>query len=545
MPLIPRSTRAGMFRLWLWLGLAGAAGAGLAGAWRAVLLVVAVSLGGCAALPGNVARPVSFAHTDVAGTSLGRAAAASMAAARPGESGFRLLPGGRQALDARVALIRRAEKTLDVQYYLIASDETGLGFLRELRDAAVRGVRVRVLLDDLYAVGQDDLLAGLATQRNVEVRMFNPLPARDGGLTRRVVLSLHEFSRINRRMHNKLFIADSSFAVTGGRNIADEYFDRSDEANFIDMDVLSAGPVVGAMAALFDRFWNSDGAYPISSLVRDPGGSSPFATARARAATSVAAAGGAADAPTIDAELASGRVDLVLAAADLLADAPMKSEAAAPGAPSVAAAHLELVRSARHSVQLASPYFIPGGEALSALAEVRARDVEVSVLTNSLATTDEPLVHFGYSRYRRALLKVGVSLHELIGAATPHGSPALLGAGSGRGSSPGRLHSKLTVVDGERVFIGSMNMDPRSARLNTEAGLVIRSAALSAELTRLLEGNRRDSSYRVLAHVDGKGLTWTAGPGHAARELAVEPGAGERSGLGLRMMALLVDEAML
>jgi putative cardiolipin synthase len=194
---------------------------------------------------------------------------------------------------------------------------------------------------------------------------------------------------------------------------------------------------------------------------------------------------------------------------------------------------------------VATPYFIPGTEAMSALAEVRARDVEVTVLTNSLASTDEPLVHFGYSRHRRALLKVGVSLHELIGAAGPHGSPALLGAGSGRGSSPGRLHSKLTVVDGERLFIGSMNMDPRSARFNTEAGLVIRSPALSAELTRLLDGNRRDSSYRVRADASGTGLTWIAGSGHGRRELGVEPGADSRSGLGVRLMAALVDEAML
>jgi len=195
-------------------------------------------------------------------------------------------------------------------------------------------------------------------------------------------------------------------------------------------------------------------------------------------------------------------------------------------------------------VHMASPYFIPRGEAMKALAEVRAREVDVSVLTNSLESTDEPLVHLGYARYRATLLEIGVSLHELIGAGL---SPdhRLLGAGSGRGGSLGRLHSKVTVVDAERLFIGSMNLDPRSARFNTEAGLVIHSAELSARLTRVLDGNRRGSSYEVRAVGPGKRLIWQAGAGDSRLELSVEPGAGNRVGLGVRAMALLVDEAML
>ncbi|HEX2540431.1 MAG TPA: phospholipase D family protein [Caldimonas sp.] len=543
MPQIRDATSSGMSRLWIWLGCAGAAGAALEAGWRAVVLAVAVSLGGCAALPTQVARPPSLALTDVADTSLARAAAASMSAARPGESGFRLLPGGREAFEARTALIRRAERSIDVQYYLVASDDTGLAFLRELRDAGRRGVRVHVLIDDLYATGQDALLAALAANPNVEVRLFNPLPARSGGMTRRVALSLHEFSRINRRMHNKLLIADGSFAVTGGRNIADEYFDRSEKANFIDMDVLSAGPVVGEMAALFDRFWNADAAYPVASLAR------PAAVAAAFDAHAAPAA--ASDDPdrsggrTLDAELAAGGVDLVTAAVELLADAPSKSDAAAPPSPTVADAHLDLVRSARSSVQLASPYFIPGAKGMKALAEVRARDVEVSVLTNSLATTDEPLVHLGYARYRTALLNAGVSLHELIGGVAPPGSHSVLGAGSGRGGSFGRLHSKLTVVDGERLFVGSLNIDPRSALFNTESGLVIHSAELCAEASRFLDSGRREGSYRVQLSGPERRLRWHAAAGEAYRELAAEPAVESRGGVGLRVLARLVDEAML
>ena len=245
--------------------ISGVATLGLA--WRAVLLTVAVALGGCAVLPSQVERPVSYARSDVADTRLAKIAAASTAvAAGPEVSGFRLLADGAEAFDARIALIRRAEKTLDVQYYVIANDATGREFLRELQAAAARGVRVRVLVDDLYATGQDELFAGLAAHDNVEVRLFNPLPVRGGGFAQRIVFSLHQFSRINHRMHNKLFIADGSFAVTGGRNIADEYFDRSGDANFIDMDLLSSGPVVARLAAVFDGFWNSEVVYPIGSL---------------------------------------------------------------------------------------------------------------------------------------------------------------------------------------------------------------------------------------------------------------------------------------
>ena len=528
-------------RLAVWLGIVGIAGVGLAAAWRAILLVVAVALGGCASLPSDVARPISHARTDVAGTALGRTAASSLATARAGESGFRLLPGGEEAFDARIALIRRAEKTLDVQYYLIAGDETGLGFLRELRDAAARGVRVRVLVDDLYAAGQDDLLAAFASRPRVELRLFNPLPVRGGGVMRRVVLSMHEFSRINRRMHNKLLIADGSFAISGGRNIANEYFDRSAESNFIDMDVLSAGPVVGEMAALFDRFWNSDAAYPVAALAKQHGDAATF---DARAGTAGNAWVDRDGHVAIDSELGAERMVLVTAPARFLADPPPQADGTAATG-TVADAHLEFVRSARGSVQLASPYFIPGRRAMAALAEVRARDVDVSVLTNSLATTDEPLVHLGYARHRATLLEVGVSLHELIGVAPTRGGLDFLGAGSGRGGSLGRLHSKLTVVDGERVFIGSMNMDPRSARFNTEAGLVIDSTALASRLTGFLDGNRRDSSYEVRAGGPDRRLSWHVGSGAARRALTSEPGADSRGSLGMRLMALLVDEAML
>ena len=231
-------------------------------------LLLSLALAGCASLPPQGQRPVSTALADTADTPLARIAAAAAPDDERQLSGFRPLMDGDHALNARIALIRRAQKSLDLQYYLIASDEVGLLLLRELRDAAARGVRVRLLVDDLYAAGQDELFAGLAAHANVELRLFNPLPARSGTFGARIVLSLHEFTRINRRMHNKLFIADNAFAVAGGRNLANEYFMRSASANFIDMDVLATGPVVSEMSATFDSYWNSEQAWPVHGVVR-------------------------------------------------------------------------------------------------------------------------------------------------------------------------------------------------------------------------------------------------------------------------------------
>jgi cardiolipin synthase C len=491
-----------------------------------------------------VDRPVSYSRNDVADTQLAKIAAASMASEAGEErSGFRLLPDGAEAFAARMALIRRAEKTLDVQYYVIASDATGREFLRELQIAAARGVRVRILVDDLYATGQDELFAGLAAHDNVEVRMFNPLPVRGGSFAQRIFLSLHQFSRINHRMHNKLFIADGSFAVTGGRNIADEYFDRGGDANFIDMDLLSSGPVVARLAAVFDRFWNSEVAYPVGSLARQAPSKAAFE--RQIEGRSVVSAAGP---DSLEAQLDGGRIELESATAEVVADAPQKASGDTVS-PTVAEAHVALLGSARRTVLIASPYFVPGAATRDALATLRSRDVEVSVLTNSLATTDEPLVHYGYANHRAALLTSGVELHELMPSAEVVGEEhaALLGGtsggSSGGSSSLGRLHTKLTVVDDDRTFVGSMNMDARSARLNTEAGMVIHSAHLARLVAKFLHARQELASYKV--QQQGDRLSWLSGQGEAQRTRSAEPKAPSAPALPIRLLAQMMGEAIL
>src|SRR5882672_9512830 len=231
------------------------------------LWALVLALQGCAGLPRDVARTDSLAFIDVADTPLARVVDASTPAAKRTVSGFRLLPAGDFSFDARLALARRATRSIDAQYYRLHSDDIGHRFLRELRDAAARGVRVRLLIDDFYTAGQDDLFSEFAAHPNVQLRLFNPLPSRAGSTSARVLASLFDFVRINHRMHNKLFVADNTIAVTGGRNIGDEYFMHSSSSNFIDMDVLCTGAVVRDLSGAFDRFWNSEYSYPLESIV--------------------------------------------------------------------------------------------------------------------------------------------------------------------------------------------------------------------------------------------------------------------------------------
>jgi putative cardiolipin synthase len=477
-----------------------------------LVLAASVLLAACAALPGRIASPPAYALADVDETRLARIASAATPAEKRGLSGFRLLPEGEYALNARLALMRRAEKSLDAQYYLIKNDSVGRLFLRELRNAAQRGVRVRLVVDDLYTGHEEDLLVGLAAHPNVEVRVFNPLPVRGGPLAIRVLLSLHQFNRINHRMHNKLLVADNSFAVSGGRNIADEYFMFSQASNFIDLDVLSSGPVVRELSVLFDSYWNSEQVYPIARVaaqVPEP------AVARQRFDALVRDA-----APEVDerpqdvlgqtplaGQLDSGRLVQVFASAKVFADPPEKIASLDRGSIAGTATErtLELFSSAQREVNIVSPYFVPGARGMERIRAAGATDANgrLRVVTNSLGAADEPLVHSGYSRYRLDMLKAGVRIYEL--------SPSL-SKQSGRlgnfGKSFGRLHAKAAVIDRRWALIGSLNLDPRSASVNTEVTLAIDSPELAATVSLMAEEALAAGAYRLRLSPDGKRVEW-------------------------------------
>ncbi len=520
---------------------------------RLALLLMALLLGGCANLPASVQRTPSVAIPVSTGTVLGRIAAES--SPDPALSGFRLLPTGAFAIDTRLALIRRAERSVDIQYYLIADDETGRFLLRSLRDAAQRGVRVRLLVDDLYTADTDALLLGLAAHPNIQVRLFNPFPGGRGHFLTRFICSAHEFSRVNRRMHNKLLVVDGAMVVTGGRNIADEYFMRHAQSNFVDLDAFVIGALVPRLAALFDDYWNSPVVFPLHALVP------PWADGAAqRERFDIDTGAGAApppDAPPstdvlgygpLSDEFDAGRLGLVWADATAHADAPARlrgmgaSYALVPleDVESVRYNVLDLIRSARSEVVITSPYLIPGERGVALFGEQRAKGVKFKLLTNSLASTDEPLVHVGYRKYRRPMLKLGIDLYEL--------SPIRVQKASRLGmfaTSQGRLHAKTAVIDRRRIFIGSMNFDPRSDKTNTEMGIFIDSPQLAREVLRLMDLDKLQASYRVVLQPDGQSLRWLAADEEGEVAFDTEPDVSFATRFWLELLAPFAPEELL
>ncbi|MFT3779431.1 MAG: phospholipase D family protein [Ottowia sp.] len=492
----------------------------------ALLLAALLALAGCGSLPKAVERPASSALEAPEATALGQLAAARRpASARTGESGFALVDSPDMAYASRLALTQQARRTLDIQYYAIHADASTRALLRAVRAAAARGVRVRILLDDFNSTGQNALVMGMAFLPGVEMRMFNPLPGDRGAGALRALGSLHDFRRIQHRMHNKLYIADNAWGITGGRNLGDAYFGTADGSNFIDMDVLAVGPVVQAMSASFDRYWNNPLAYPVASLI------SAGELRRLRETTTADAPPPEAPAPLPPA-LDLARLPLAWAPAALRVDEPAKL------VPELNDEHtddtvvdgmLSLLRLARRDALIVSPYFVPGEEMKQVFAELVRRGVRVRVLTNSLASSDAPLAHVGYARHREALIRQGVELYEMR---------ALQGAGLNRtvfGSSPGgsqaSLHAKMLIVDGRVISIGSMNLDWRSKLQNTEVALVIRSRALARQAAAEVEEALNGGAWRMELTPEGR-LLWRAPPGAGFGDAHSEPDAG----LGLRLL---------
>ena len=517
-----------------WAGEADATGAAagrgkgpLARLAAAALIGVATALAGCGSLPTNVGKTDTLALPPNPDSPLVKIAKVSSPS--PEQTGVRLLPLGAYSLDTRIQLAQRASTSLDVQYCVLENDPTGRLLMKALRDASVRGVRVRLLVDDLYTTHSDPLLRGLASFPNVEVRLFNPFCCnRSGGVGSRYTASIFDFGRLNHRMHNKLFIADGVMAVAGGRNIGDEYFLRSESANFIDMDAFVMGAVVQSMAQIFDRYWNSEVVYPIEA-VGEPLGDK---VARAKAFDATLAAlppSPPIDPPSTDLlgygplveELDSGQLGLEWGIARAFADPPEKLLAMTPKVAfemSVTNDVMMQVWQAKNDLVLTSPYMIPGETGMESFRNLERDKVKVTVITNSLAATDEPLVHTGYSRYRERMLQAGVDLYELSPTRAQH--TKRLGM---FGSSLGRLHAKTAVIDRKIIFIGSMNLDPRSASTNTEFGMFIESPALAKELLRVINISKLEGAYRLRLDPKTAQLQWLTLDDDKEVVLSVEP----------------------
>ena len=450
----------------------------------------------------------------------------------PGESGFRLLQGGHAALAARLALAQRATRTLDVQYYLFHNDTTGKMVAASLLAAADRGVRVRLLIDDIDTADKELGLATLNAHPNIQVRLFNPFHTRSTSLLVKGWQALRESVRLNRRMHNKVFIADNQIGITGGRNIGDEYFAADNKLAFVDLDVAAAGAIVDAMSQSFDEYWNSEAAVPASALPVSASDRRLQRTTRFlnqfRARQLDSEYGRALTAADPVPGLLRGTIPWHIARADLIVDPPEKVLKRSKSTSKLLIGQLAglSVNPTRHAL-IVSAYFVPGATGMAYFEYWRSQGVQVDVLTNAYAASDVPIVHAGYANYRIPLLEAGVNLYELKPVAEPIGGRLRdLSSGSSRAS----LHAKTYVFDDEHVFIGSFNFDPRSALLNTEMGLVIHSPELAREVTDMAQDAMRpERSFRprlVVETVDKKivkRLQWFDVHQGAERTFDVEP----------------------
>lgn len=465
------------------------------------LLVAALFASGCASIDWDAPKT----HT----TALADSPSAAMSAAldaHPGESGFLLLSDGIDAFGARLLLARGAKVSIDAQYYFILDDVTGHMFFLELLNAADRGVRVRLLLDDIATKGYDPGLAALDTHPHFEVRIFNPFTRSKG----RLFSGVSEFGRVNRRMHNKSFTVDGLVALIGGRNIGAEYFAAREDMNFSDLDVLGSGPVARDSGTAFDDYWSSEAAVPISVLVEPPEDpEAGLAEVRAGLEDSIATIDDtrydAALESTILEQLELNPGSLQWDPALLVYDAPEKSRTGTKADDAVAdalrAPLREAIDAAAEELLVISPYFVPLESGVTGLCALPARGVRTVIVTNSLASTDVAAVHAGYAPYREDLLECGVELFEIRPDIHIRGTKR-----GGVGMSASSLHAKGFLIDRRQLFVGSFNWDPRSAGINTEMGVLLDSPTLASDVAERLLVGLPQVAYQVIL-VDGD-LRW-------------------------------------
>ena len=504
-----------------------------------LVLILATLLPACATLRTDVPREPSHALAPDPGTPLGRIAGRLVTS--EDASSFRLLESGRSALAARLALIHYATRTLDLQYYLFKIDISGQVVVDALLKAADRGVRVRLLLDDIDTAANEQVIIALDTHKNVQVRLYNPFRVRGNAPLGRAFEFLGDKGRLNRRMHNKLFLADNHFGITGGRNIGDEYFQVEHEVTFRDLDVMAAGKLVRDMSKSFDAYWNSAHSVPARAIPYP--GKRRQLLAEQRAALDAYRAEvqplmeNFLDLDALRDPKESGLGPWTAGRGELVDDPPDKTEGAVVPRELPVARLMRMVRDARDDVLISSPYFVPKEKGAEFFADIARKGVSVRILTNSLAANDVSVVHAGYARYRRPLLAAGVELYELKPSKERPGMRVL----TSRGSSRASLHTKAMVVDKAQVYVGSMNLDPRSAWLNTETGLLVHCPDLAGQVSRFIEASMTpEQSYRVLIDPDSDGeegrLVWLDKKGDKVARHTEEPRTNMFSRLLIRLL---------
>ena len=472
---------------------------------RYLFTVLLAMLAGCASIDFDYPRVESTLFADTADTALGAKFALSSAAKPAGESGFYPLHDGIDALTARLLLAERAERSIDTQYYLIKDDAVGLAFIQALLRAADRGVRVRLLLDDVFTKGYDAGMAALDSHPNFEIRIFNPFHR---GAAGRAWSGLTDLTRVNRRMHTKSFTVDGQVTILGGRNIADEYFGARADAKFGDLDVVGVGPIADDVSMMFDSFWNHETALPVPAFAEmpdDPAAQLTILRERLDQAskeiqeTRYAQAVRATALEFMDLE----RDVLEWAPYQLVYDSPDKGVRSKAG-PAVAITPklVEALKSAEQELIVVSPYFVPRKTGIQFFSELQARGVRVTIVTNSLAANNQVTVHGGYAPSRKPLLESGVRIFEVRPDAKVKGSEIVAASGA-----KATLHTKAFLIDRHLIFVGSFNFDPRSANLNTESGVIIESQRLGEEFGGTFDSGVRSQTYELSLNDSGK-LRW-------------------------------------
>ena len=469
---------------------------------RAAVLALLALTSACATIDFDAPKLESHAFTDTADTRIGRNTATFDIGA-PGTSGFKMIVDGIDALGARVRIASRADRSIDMQYYLIHGDVAGVLLIDTLVEAADRGVRVRILVDDVLTKGTDRALVALDAHPNIQIRVFNPFTNR----TFRSLNFVTDFNRVNRRMHNKVFIADNLVAIVGGRNIGDEYFAAREDFNFGDLDAVALGPVVPELSGMFDLYWNHRLAVPVDQAIgapRDP--ERVLSEARERLAARMTELDDSRYSELVT-DFAEFRQihpeEFTWVPYQLVYDSPDKAETTPDeNAVSVRPPLREVVMVAERELIVLSPYFVPTASLLEGFRILRDRGVEIYVITNSLAANNHAAVHAGYAPWREELLAIGVHLFEVRADAQATGVDR-----SGMAESGGTLHTKAFIVDRESFFLGSFNWDPRSAYINTEMGLILEAPEFGEEAYQRMKRAVDTHTYRLTLDPAGR-LQW-------------------------------------
>ena len=510
-------------------------------------------LAACATLPGaNFPRVESTALAHPEDTAIGRKVE-PRAKAHPGMSGFRLFASGSDSLTLRVQMADSAQRTLDVQYFIFKDDDSGQLLMSALVRAAGRGVRVRLLVDDTEARGQDDRIGLLAGHPNIDVRLYNPFFYRGSVTFLRYAEFALTMNRLNYRMHNKLFVADNEIAIVGGRNVGDEYFDTGPDLQFGDYDVFAMGPITRELSKSFDAYWNSSLSVPVRALLGSVPTGPKLAAMEDQLAAHLAEMHDSDQVKAIRtgnplAGLLAGDSGIAWAKAEVLVDSPDKANV--EDGDTVGALFrrrlLAAAAESRSELLIVSPYFVPGDAVADLLKTLCARGVRVRVLTNSLLSTDVPAVHAGYRSYRAPLLEAGVQLYEvkpLPGKPSPRGG-ILKTPSSGQFS----LHAKAYVFDRKRVFVGSANLDQRSLHLNTEIGLMIDSPDLARQVAARFEAIAQPANSFVVAlarNGDSRQLVWNSVKDGKPIVYDAEPGDDRLRGFTVDLLSMLPLEGLL